>query len=119
MSARMTWTVQPIEKKAAPGDSVEDQVAALHEQGLSIIESIKVLMETRGVTLGEAKSIVVRHPVWATVVPGADMMHGYIIKILKKESAGTIGVRATGAARRGATVARRAKQTRKRARTRV
>jgi ribosomal protein L7/L12 len=50
-------------------------VAYLHGHGATIIESIKVLRDLRGISLGTAKEIVSSHPVWHEAVSNAETLH--------------------------------------------
>jgi len=52
-----------------------------HEQGLTIMESIKVLISDYGMSLREAKEIVSIHPVWTEVVKATGPLHNTLIEI--------------------------------------
>ncbi|KHD08352.2 hypothetical protein PN36_31105 [Candidatus Thiomargarita nelsonii] len=61
--------------------AIDSTIKALHKQGLSIIESIKMLMSIYNVSLSEAKFFVSAHPVWKPVVEAAKPLHEDLIKI--------------------------------------
>lgn len=68
------------------GATREEIVARLHERGISIIDSMKVLKELYGLSLGEAKAVVTAHPAWISAVTRADVLHGEIVEALSKEN---------------------------------
>ncbi|MFP2895964.1 hypothetical protein [Corallococcus sp. 4LFB] len=57
------------------GLSVEDTVVALHASGLTLIQSIKALVELFGMSLGDAKARAASHPVWTNVAKAAEPLH--------------------------------------------
>lgn len=58
--------------KGAPADEL---IVYLHETGLSIVESIRVLRQTLGIRTGEAKRLVDEHPVWRDDVEANEPLH--------------------------------------------
>jgi ribosomal protein L7/L12 len=63
----MSMTVDPQTLKRCPTD-VDEAIVFLHAEGLSIIDSIRLLSDRDGLGLGEAKRLVSASPVWAEVV---------------------------------------------------
>jgi hypothetical protein len=61
----------------------DDTIRTLHHQGLTITQSIKVLMSNYQMSLREAKSLVSDHPVWNSVTEAAEPLHKEIVRILK------------------------------------
>ncbi|MCP4108924.1 MAG: hypothetical protein GY749_25825 [Desulfobacteraceae bacterium] len=62
-------------EKLNSGVSRNDIIEFLHDSGLTIIESMKLVMSLYNISLGEAKFIVARHPVWENVVKAAEPLH--------------------------------------------
>jgi ribosomal protein L7/L12 len=50
-------------------------IVRLHDEQRSVIETIKVVRQTLGISLGEAKMLVSRHPVWHKVVEANAPLH--------------------------------------------
>lgn len=68
------------------GMSSEDIILYLHQKGATITESMKVIRELYGLSLGEAKALVTAHPIWTDTVRGADVLHQEIGNALQKET---------------------------------
>ena len=64
-------------------NSIDDVIKVLNERGLTIMESIKVLISEYGMSLSEAKESVSVHPVWKTVTEAAEPLHDELIKTWK------------------------------------
>ncbi len=62
---------------------INDTISTLHHQGLSITESIKVLMLNYQISLHDTKSLVSQHPVWHTVTTAAEPLHQEIVSVLE------------------------------------
>ena len=62
--------------------SKADVVAHLHEQGVSIIESMKVVQGVFDLSLVQSKDLVTSHPVWETLVRNSEPLHEDLIKAL-------------------------------------
>ena len=68
-------------------ESIEDVIAHLHMEGLTITDSMKVLRLLYGIRLGEAKKLVAAHPVWLSVVQANEPFHAeleHIAELLSK-----------------------------------
>lgn len=81
-----TYNEQPvthINRAATKEQSVYDTIKMLYHQGLTIVESIKVLMSNYQMSLREAKSLVSDHPVWNPATEAAEPLHKEIIRILE------------------------------------
>jgi len=76
--------VDRIRCRLGQGVSPEDVVAELHQNGLTIIQSIRVLRDASSLTLGQAKDIVSSHPVWAEVVRAAEPLHDDLEEIFRR-----------------------------------
>ena len=57
----------------------------LRQEGITIVESMKVLKEIYKLSLGEAKELVTAHPVWAAEVRSADSLHEELEKALQEK----------------------------------
>ncbi len=60
-------------------------IRTLHDQGLTIIESMKAVMTEFGVGLGEAKILVTSHEAWAGVVAEHGPLHEEAIALLDSD----------------------------------
>ncbi len=83
---RFEQIVEDSQQQMAQGASREEIIASLHAQGISIIESMKVIRVLYGVNLHDAKLIVTAHPVWANLVQSWDPIHAALIEYLEKEA---------------------------------
>ena len=66
--------------------ALDDVIDLLHRRGLTIMESAKFLIQTRGMTLADAKSSVSRHPVWAPTVRAHGPLHDALIASLQRDA---------------------------------
>lgn len=71
----MVTIVEESRQLLASGQGQDELIRVLHEKGLSITESMKILREVGSISLAEAKAAVARHPAWADVVASADRLH--------------------------------------------
>jgi ribosomal protein L7/L12 len=62
-----------------------DAVTKLHQLDYTIVDSIKIVREEYGVSLGEAKTIVTSNNVWSVEVEAADKMHEEWITVLSAD----------------------------------
>lgn len=62
-------------------ESIEDVIARLHMEGLTITNSMKALRLLYGIRLGEAKKLVAAHPVWLSVVQANEPFHAELERI--------------------------------------
>src|SRR2546430_878837 len=76
--------VQESRKRIEEGEGLEDVVLMLHDEGLSIPESILVLHNASGLSLPQLKDLVTRHPVWESVVRNNEPLHDELEKALSK-----------------------------------
>lgn len=67
------------QKEIKGGKSHDEIIELLHDSGLTITESMKVVMELFKISLGEAKIVVAGHPVWSNVVEAAKPLHNDLI----------------------------------------
>ena len=63
----MSIAIDPQTLKRCPAD-IDEAIAFLHAEGLSIIGSIRLLSDRHGLDLGEAKRRVSGNPGWADIV---------------------------------------------------
>ncbi|SFI94740.1 hypothetical protein [Caulobacter sp. UNC279MFTsu5.1] len=67
----MSLAVDPQILKRCPAD-IDEAIVFLHAEGVSMIASMRVLCDRRGLDLGEAKRRVSANPVWADVIEATD-----------------------------------------------
>lgn len=77
--------VASLRKEASRGLSVEAAVVILRKAGLTITQSMKVLTEVFGISLGEAKGATAGHAVWADVAKAAKPLHEELEAIVLKD----------------------------------
>ncbi len=73
------------QKEVRDGKSSEEIIESLHASGLTIAESMKIIRELYKISLGEAKMMVARHPVWKDVIDAHTPFHDDLIRIIKKK----------------------------------
>ena len=66
--------------------SIDEIVEHLHAQGLSVIESMKILGKYCGVSLSVAKDVVTSHPVWRDHVARHEPFHDELEQIMSTPS---------------------------------
>lgn len=64
------------------GMSIDEMIKELHDQGLTITETIKVLMSVHRMSLREAKMRVSTHPVWKPLTQATESLHQELLKIV-------------------------------------
>ncbi len=64
-----------IHEAAENGVSSEDSVVKLHDMGISVVDSIRIIREAYGVSLSCAKKTVANHPVWKKLSEAATSFH--------------------------------------------
>jgi hypothetical protein len=62
------------------GATMEDKIAMLHREGLSIVESMWVIQQAFQLSLSEVKRIVTAHPVWQKTVEANESLHDELEK---------------------------------------
>lgn len=77
--------IEECQKRVSHGASREDLILYLHHEGITIVDSMKVLKEIYKISLGEAKEIVTAHPAWTDEVRSADILHEQLEKALQEE----------------------------------
>lgn len=68
------------QREVRDGRSKKEIIELLHDSGLTITESMKIIMDLYKISLGEAKMIVVSHPAWKNVVHAASPLHKDLIR---------------------------------------
>jgi hypothetical protein len=71
-------------KRIKRGASLEDVIGQLHDEGLSIVESIWVLKNVSDHSLSELKNLVTTHPIWEKVVQDTEPLHDELEKAASK-----------------------------------
>jgi hypothetical protein len=79
----MEELINHIKEKAEKGMSIDDAIVELKNRGLTIMESMKILVHAFGVSLVVAKERVASHHVWTDVVQATIPLHEDIVKTLK------------------------------------
>ncbi len=68
-----------IQSDAADGVSVSDSVTKLHERGISVVGSVRIIRKAYGLPLGDAKETVAEHHVWKSVTESVKLFHDELI----------------------------------------
>ncbi|SRR5260370_42716553 len=76
--------VKESRKRINEGAALEDIVLMLHDESLSIPESIWVLQRVSGRAVAQLKDLVTMHPVWEKVVRDTEPLHDELEKALSK-----------------------------------
>ena len=76
--------LQESQKRIDRGAVLEDVVVMLHDEGLSIPESVWVLQKASNRTVAQLKDLVTMHPVWEKVVRETEPLHDELEKALSK-----------------------------------
>ena len=76
--------VKESQKRINEGAALEDIVLMLHDEGLSIPESVWVLQRVSGRAVAQLKNLVTMHPVWEKVVRDTEPLHDELEKALSK-----------------------------------
>lgn len=71
--------VTQLKREAALGLVIEDAITQLHQQGFSIIASMRVLRAVYGISLKEAKDYVSNHPAWESLTTATKPLHEELI----------------------------------------
>ena len=77
---RFEQIVEDCQKQVAQSASRDEVIASLHAQGVSIIESMKIVRVLYSVNLHDAKLIVTAHPVWADLVQSWEPIHAALLE---------------------------------------
>jgi hypothetical protein len=77
--------VNEARKRINEGASLEDIVVMLHDEDLSIVESIWVLQQVRNLSISQLKDLVTMHPVWESVVQFTEPLHDELEKVGSKQ----------------------------------
>ncbi|MCA1578804.1 MAG: hypothetical protein LC794_15735 [Acidobacteria bacterium] len=77
--------LEECRRRVSKGASREDLILYLRHEGITIVESMKVLKEIYSLSLAEAKEQVTAHPAWANEVRSADILHEELQDALEKE----------------------------------
>ena len=87
----MSLSYADLEKAAreliSRGASDKDLVLRLHQLGASILDSIKIYRNIRGVSLGVAKEAVSAHEVWKSTVEESQALHEEAIAAARQAAA--------------------------------
>ncbi|MGE4157875.1 MAG: hypothetical protein AB7F75_02130 [Planctomycetota bacterium] len=67
--------------KALNGMSLNDTIFMLKQEGLSIIDSIIVVRDVHGLSLGQSKIAVTSHPCWVEFVQASEPLHDELEKL--------------------------------------
>lgn len=71
------------------GRSPEEAASMLHDQGLTIVQTIQAIMKTYDLPLGDAKSVVASAPKWRAIVEASKPLHEEAEQILGEDSSTT------------------------------
>lgn len=85
MNSDLESVMEECRKRVGHGASRGDLILYLRDEGITIVESMKVLKEIYKLSLGEAKELVTAHPAWTDEVRSADILHEELEKALQKQ----------------------------------
>ncbi|MDG9667782.1 hypothetical protein ONV78_08570 [Hahella sp. CR1] len=83
----MNTELQVKAKKLIEVDDIDSALQLLRAEGASIIESIKLVKETKSISLNDAKKLVALHPVWDDQQENFRDFHDSIIDVLNDKDA--------------------------------
>ena len=86
MNENIEQIVQDYQPYIAHGMSREEVIQHLHADGLTIMQSIKVVRVLYKMSLGDAKMVVSEQPVWAMVAQAHQPFHEEVVKIMQSLS---------------------------------
>lgn len=87
MKSDLESVMEECQRRVSVGARPDELIVYLRREGITIIETMKVLKEIYKLSLGEAKELVTAHPAWADEVRTADTLHEELEKALQKEDA--------------------------------
>jgi ribosomal protein L7/L12 len=67
--------VAEARQKVVQGISANEIISCLHQQGISIIDAMKVIREVYEISLGESKRLVTSNSAWGSIVKAAKPLH--------------------------------------------
>jgi hypothetical protein len=70
------WMIETLAK------DMSRLIQAMHDEGSTIIETIKAVRSTFGVGLRDAKAAVSRHPAWSRIVEAAQPLHDAVVRMM-------------------------------------
>jgi hypothetical protein len=76
--------VKESRKRISEGAAPEDIVLMLHDESLSIPESIWVLQQVSHLSVAQLKNLVTMHRVWESVVQNTEPLHDELEKAISK-----------------------------------
>ncbi|MDM8526452.1 hypothetical protein QUF80_24000 [Desulfococcaceae bacterium HSG8] len=68
-----------IQSDASDGVSDSDSVMKLHERGMSVVGSVRIIRKAYGLSLGDAKETVADHRVWKSLTESVKPFHDELI----------------------------------------
>ena len=78
----MNGNLEGLRKQVVDGLPQSEAIAAMHRDGLTIIEAIKLTRELFGINLGMAKTLVCSHPAYAHAVEASKPLHDELLRAL-------------------------------------
>lgn len=78
--------IEECASQVEQGSTISEIVEELHQDGLTITESIKIIREVFHISLGDAKRTVSANPVWLGVVEASKPIQDAFIDSLKRDS---------------------------------
>lgn len=65
------------------GASCSDIIVHLHEQSVSLVDSVEVISDLYGTDMTTGKKIVFSHPIWSPAAESAKQLHDALIEELR------------------------------------
>lgn len=69
-----------VDQSLREGEDLAIVIQYLHDSGVTIVDCMRVLVESAGLSLGEAKALVCAQTCWAGVVRAAEPLHAEILR---------------------------------------
>lgn len=69
---------------AEKGASYSDIIAYLHDQNVSLVDSVEVISDLYKIDMSTGKIIVFSHPIWSQDAESASALHDTLIEGLKR-----------------------------------
>lgn len=81
----MNDIMDEIRADASAGISVSESVIKLHEKGMSVVASVRIIRKAYGLGMGEAKELVANHRVWKSLTESLKPFHDELVAETEKE----------------------------------
>ncbi|MCP4700750.1 MAG: hypothetical protein GY862_28435 [Gammaproteobacteria bacterium] len=73
-----------IQSDVTNGISINDSVMKLHDRGISVVSSVRIIKKTYELSLAEAKELVANHHVWNSLTESVKPFHDDLIDDIRR-----------------------------------